>query len=216
MILSTLCTGEKIFPLAWEVTESLEMYDIPVVSLTSDGAKPNRRFYRMCQQQQQQEAVPFKTFNPFREGKDLFFFCDAPHLLKTARNCFSNSCAHSKSRNMQVIYLPPLSFPPPPHHTNHLDLSFSCAHNHASIFTCMPQFMSRCRKRDKPFLGSGLKVCTSGRPLHGVQMCHKLTKDHVWLTSFTRMRVYLAAQVIHVPSAYCSMLESFCVFNNRS
>ena len=26
-------------------------------------------------------------------------------------------------------------------------------------------------------------------------MCHKLTKDHVWLTSFTRMRVYLAAQV---------------------
>ena len=26
-------------------------------------------------------------------------------------------------------------------------------------------------------------------------MCHKLTRDHVWLTSFTRMRVYLAAQV---------------------
>ena len=29
----------------------------------------------------------------------------------------------------------------------------------------------------------------------GVWMCHKLTRDHVWLTSFTRMRVYLAAQV---------------------
>ena len=29
----------------------------------------------------------------------------------------------------------------------------------------------------------------------GVKMCHKLTRDHVWLTSFTRMRVYLAAQV---------------------
>ena len=29
----------------------------------------------------------------------------------------------------------------------------------------------------------------------GVRMCHKLTRDHVWLTSFTRMRVYLAAQV---------------------
>ena len=28
----------------------------------------------------------------------------------------------------------------------------------------------------------------------GVRMCHKLTRDHVWLTSFTKMRVYLAAQ----------------------
>ena len=106
--LITSLTGEKIFPLAWEVTESLEMYDIPVVSLTSDGAKPNRRFYSMCQQQQQKgqpKDVPYKTFNPFREGEDLFFFCDAPHLLKTARNCFSNSFAHSKSRKMQVISL---------------------------------------------------------------------------------------------------------------
>ena len=62
----------------------LEMYDIPVVSLTSDEAKPNRRFYSMCQQQQQKgqpKDVPYKTFNPFREGQDLFFFCDAPHLL---------------------------------------------------------------------------------------------------------------------------------------
>ena len=109
-----LSIGEKIFPLAWEVTESLEMYNIPVVSLTSDGAKPNRRFYSMCQQQQQKgksKDVPYKTFNPFREGKDLFFFCDAPHLLKTARNCFSNSFAHSNSRKMQVPSLcsPPIS-----------------------------------------------------------------------------------------------------------
>ena len=89
------------------------MYDIPVVSLTSDGAKPNRRFYSMCQQQGKGECkdVPYKTFNPFREGKDLFFFCDAPHLLKTACNCFSNSFAHSNSRKMQV---PPLCFHPPP------------------------------------------------------------------------------------------------------
>ena len=29
----------------------------------------------------------------------------------------------------------------------------------------------------------------------GVRLCYKLTRDHVWLTSFTRMRVYLAAQV---------------------
>ena len=105
------CTGESIFPLAWEVIESLEMYEIPVVSITSDGAKANRRFYSMCQQLHQKDGqpkgVPYKTSNPLREEKDLFFFCDGPHLLKTARNCFSNSFAHSKSRKMQVKYISP-------------------------------------------------------------------------------------------------------------
>ena len=92
--------GEKIFPLAWEVIEALEFYYIPVVSLTSDGAKPNRKFYSLCQKKSKE--VPYKTFSPFREGEDVFFFCDVPHLLKTSRNCFSNSFAHSKSRKMQV------------------------------------------------------------------------------------------------------------------
>ena len=145
--LITSLTGEKIFPLAWEVTESLEMYDIPVVSLTSDGAKPNRRFYSMCQQQQQKgqpKDVPYKTFNPFREGEDLFFFCDAPHLLKTARNCFSNSFAHSKSRKMQVISLS-------------LSLCLSCASINALD-------VSHCRRMGRQLVGSGLRVFTSEKP----------------------------------------------------
>ena len=37
-------SGEKIFPAAWEVIEVLELFEIPVVSLVSDGAKPNRDF----------------------------------------------------------------------------------------------------------------------------------------------------------------------------
>ena len=96
--------GEKIFPLVWEVIEPLELFEIPVVSLTSDGAKPNLRFYRLCQQKPKGErsGVPYKTSNPYRE-EELFFICNAPHLLKTARNCFSNSFAHSESRTMQVI-----------------------------------------------------------------------------------------------------------------
>ena len=107
MYLHNIHAGENIFPLVWEVVEALEMYDIPVVSLTSDGAKPNRRFYQMCQKPQKGEpkSVPYKTSNPFREEGELFFFCDPPHLLKTARNCFSNSFAHSKSRKMQVFFI---------------------------------------------------------------------------------------------------------------
>ena len=95
-------TGEKIFPIVWEVTEALELFDIQVVSLTSDGAKSNRRFYQLCQKEVKKGSIPHKTTNPFRADTQLYFFCDAPHLLKTTRNCFSNSFAHSKSRRLMV------------------------------------------------------------------------------------------------------------------
>lgn len=86
----------------------MEAYEIPVVSLTSDGAKPNRKFYRLCAKDHVKkvpgaEGIPYKTSNPYRSGEELYFFCDVPHLLKTSRNCFSNSFAHSLSRKMQVI-----------------------------------------------------------------------------------------------------------------
>ena len=103
IILFWFKTGSEIFPLVWEAVEALEVFDIPVTSLTSDGAKPNRRFYRMCQKNKR--ALPYKTFNPFRKNEAVFFFCDVPHLLKTARNCFSNSFSHSKSRTMQVCII---------------------------------------------------------------------------------------------------------------
>lgn len=32
----------------------------------------------------------------------LYFISDAPHLMKTARNCFSNSSSHKKSRSLLV------------------------------------------------------------------------------------------------------------------
>ena len=65
--------------MAWEVIETLELYDIPVVSVTSDGAKPNRKFYKMCHStQEESNVVSYKTMNPFREGEELFFFCDPP------------------------------------------------------------------------------------------------------------------------------------------
>ena len=142
--LHTRCTGEKIFPLVWEAVEALEMYDIPVVSLTSDGAKPNRRFYRLCQQQEKEKpkAIPYKSTNPFREGEELFFFCDAPHLLKTARNCFSNSYAHSQSRNMMVNCVCVCV------------CVIASSNSHFRVLCC------HCRRRANQSVGSGLNGCT--------------------------------------------------------
>ncbi len=52
----------------------------------------------MCQSSGKHGAIPYKSFNPYPKEAD----CDVPHLLKTSRNCFSNSFAHSKSRTLKV------------------------------------------------------------------------------------------------------------------
>ena len=46
--------------------------------------------------------ILFKTTNPFDASRNVYYFCDVPHLLKTARNCFSNSLGHSYSRKLKV------------------------------------------------------------------------------------------------------------------
>ena len=173
-----------MFPLVWEVTEALELYDIPVVSITSDGAKPNRRFYSMCTRNNRLE-VPYKTYNPFREEEDIFFFCDPPHLLKTARNCFSNSFAHSGSRKMQVTY--------------YLNIRVCTCNYCVIIFMCECIHSHGYAKKKGQTISwkwiERLYLMESSTETPGVRLCHKLTRDHVWLTSFTRMRVNLAAQV---------------------
>ena len=171
--------GENIFPIVWEVTEAMELFDIQVVSLTSDGAKPNRWFYRLCQTEVKKDLVPYKTTNPFRANAQIYFFCDAPHLLKTTRNCFSNSFSHSKSRCLMVISL--------------------LLNNHSStaailcILWCI--LMQKGGENISWKWIESLYLSENTTTTPGVRMCHKLTRDHVWLTPYTRMRVYLAAQV---------------------
>ena len=176
--------AEKMFPLAWSVVEVLELYDIPAVSLTSDGAKPNRQFFHLCQEER--TAVPYKTDNPYRKKEDLFFFCDPPHLLKTARNCFSNSFAHSKSRNMKV---------------NILSLYTLCMYNCTFVY----MYHGDVNMHDLSLQKQGEEISwkwieslylgETSTETPGVRLGFKLTRDHVWLNSFTRMRVYLATQV---------------------
>ena len=95
---SSNITGDKLYSIVWEVIESLEMNLLPVISVTSDGASSNRRFYKLCKD----GRANHKTRNPFDLNRHIYFFCDAPHLLKTARNCFSNSHSHSKTRKLEV------------------------------------------------------------------------------------------------------------------
>ncbi len=94
-------TAVKLYPVIWETIEALELNGIAVVSFTSDGYSANRKFYNLCAKQGLKTDVPFKIRNPYRSSF-IYLFCDVPHLLKTARNCFSNSMAHMKSHRLMV------------------------------------------------------------------------------------------------------------------
>ena len=47
--------------------------------------------------------VVYKTVNVYsQEKRPLFFISDVPHLIKTVRNCWSNSFAHTQTRTLKV------------------------------------------------------------------------------------------------------------------
>ena len=72
-------TGYKLFPLVWNVIESLELSDLPVIAVTADGASHNQHFFHLCcfQDDGTKSPIPFVTRNPFAE-QDAYFFV-TPH-----------------------------------------------------------------------------------------------------------------------------------------
>jgi hypothetical protein len=101
---STL-SADKLYPLVWGVVEALELNELEVTSFTCDGLSANRKFFRISKDVAKSLKIPFKTTNPYNQDRSVYFFCDVPHLLKTTRNCFSNSYAHSHSRKLTVSSL---------------------------------------------------------------------------------------------------------------
>ena len=99
---SASVSGEKLYPVVFEVVEALELHGLSVVSITSDGNSPNHKFYRMCGLDS--SSPTYKTPNPYAlsKNRDIYFFCDPPHLLKTTRNNFANSYYHTKTRRLWV------------------------------------------------------------------------------------------------------------------
>ena len=68
-----------------------------------------------------------------------------------------------------------------------------------------------CRKVVRTSHGNGSSTFITVKPAL-INLCHKLSRDHVWLTSYTRMRVYLAAQVClnYVYMYVCESLVLAC------
>ena len=69
-----------------------------VIAITADGASSNRKFFLM-----HGDGTVYKTRNAYAsDERDVYFFSDPPHLIKTTRNCFSHSNHASTSRAMWV------------------------------------------------------------------------------------------------------------------
>ncbi|KAK6165467.1 hypothetical protein SNE40_022391 [Patella caerulea] len=96
-------TADFLYPILWETVESLE-YDcnLKPVFITCDGAAANRKFFALHKSPTCTSGDDcFWTWNPFSMPKrKMFFISDVPHLLKTARNCFSNSYSHNQKRKL--------------------------------------------------------------------------------------------------------------------
>ena len=86
---STLC-GYHLYPIFWEAVERLERCGFKVIACTCDGLSVNRRFFKMhntsC------ASGEYKTPNPYsNNNRNIFFFSDPPHLIKTVRNGWASN-----------------------------------------------------------------------------------------------------------------------------
>ena len=85
--------ADLLFILVWEAVQRLELAGFNVITITCD-----RAFYRMHRTNLEDADVVYKTINPYTEDcRFIYFFADVPHLIKTVRNCMSNSFSHSNS-----------------------------------------------------------------------------------------------------------------------
>ncbi len=96
-------TSSQLFTVFWRAVAILEMRcKLAVVVATADGASANRRFFKMHEDMNEinEKDVVHKVRNLYAEDRDIFFFSDAPHVLKTNRNCLFNSGSGLHSRYM--------------------------------------------------------------------------------------------------------------------
>ncbi|CAC5408448.1 THAP9 [Mytilus coruscus] len=84
-------TLDQLFGIFWECVELVEIdAGLKVLYITADGASPNRRFIKLHITDDQQTTV-YRAINRLAaDERYIYFVSDPPHLIQTARNCFSN------------------------------------------------------------------------------------------------------------------------------
>ena len=155
----------ELFTLFWEAIGVLVLNNLWVIASTSDGASSNRRFIKMHADEQSDEtaSVVYYTENHFSPDRNIYFFSDVPHLVKTLRNC---------------LY-------------------------HSGSGTCIRYMW----KDGKYLLWQHIVQLYDEDQENGLKLLPKITSDHIQLSSYSAMRVNLAAQVLS--STVAAVLKEF-------
>ena len=89
-------------PIVWRSVRMLQLAGLTVISVVTDGASSNLKFFRLHQIfKHQKSGVTYKAPNVCWQGNYVYFMPDAPHLLKTVRNAWHNSQAN-RNRKLTV------------------------------------------------------------------------------------------------------------------
>lgn len=94
--------ADELHEMFWDTVQALEMAGFRVRASVSDGASVNRKFINGHAGHYPDDAFTYRAKNKFAPERDIYFFSDVPHLMKTTRNCVENSGSHLKSRNLIV------------------------------------------------------------------------------------------------------------------
>ena len=100
--------ASQMFPLLWKTISICEKISLKVIAVSCDDSSDNRKLFRMhCHLTRDDGTNPetdvtYCTCNLFggTANRYLYFIFDVPHLLKTARNCLSNSGSGKFTRYM--------------------------------------------------------------------------------------------------------------------
>ena len=85
--------GIQIFTLFWEAIFLLEKKcKLTVIATVADAATSNRAIFRMHSSfNDNRDNILHYTINLYAKERSIYFFSDAPHLMKTLRNCLFHS-----------------------------------------------------------------------------------------------------------------------------
>ena len=133
----------------------------------------NRRFFKLHSSLVMPEEV-YKVNNPFTsEDRQIFFMSDPPHLIKTTRNCWASQ--------KRILWVSKLINNVANGQIN-VGLLFNFKQNGKEIlWKHLIDLYNKC---------SGASTSTPG-----LSILPHLKYEHVYLTSFSKVRVDLAAQV---------------------
>ena len=157
----------------------LALIGLQVISIVADGASNNRKFFRMHKISRFQcSGITYKAPNITKPGSFVYFIADPPHLIKTVRNAWYNSQANG-SRSLVVCIL--------------------------ILFVYVYIFLQNKGKEIK--WAHLVELAEKASSDTGLYISKKLKREHLKLTSYSRMNVRLAVQVNYAILLKCVYIE---------